>query len=124
MGLNQLMSKRVFLTVPDYISDALDRWAEKEGTKAATLAGFIVEREVREGLKKGEIPPAPAADYGSLRELVMHNHSTLFYSEKFTAERLKELMDGAAPTETETLRLALLLNLTEEYVATLPIKKS
>jgi hypothetical protein len=54
----------------------------------------------------------------------MYNRKQLMDSGKFADERLKELMDGAAPTELETVRLALLLNLTEEYVATLPIKKS
>jgi hypothetical protein len=120
------VSRRVFLTVPDFIADALERWADKEGTKAATLAGFIVEREVREGLRTGEIPPAPnhETEYDSLKHLVMYNRKQLMDSGKFADERLKELMDGAAPTELETVRLALLLDLTEEYVATLPIKKS
>ena len=44
------------ITLPDGIADALERWALSEGNKASTLAGFIVESEVRRALAEGDIP--------------------------------------------------------------------
>jgi hypothetical protein len=42
------VSKRYFITLPDGIADALDRWAESERNKPSTLAAFLVERAVRD----------------------------------------------------------------------------
>lgn len=118
------MSRRVFLTLPDSVADDLERWAGAEGNKAASLAGFIVEKAVREAKEQGKIPnpnAEPLPDYKNLGQLVMNNLSKLVSSGKFPNGRLKELMDGASPTEIEILRIALICGLTEEYVAALPI---
>jgi hypothetical protein len=48
--------KRLYLTLPTGIYNALERWAESEGNKAATLGSFLIEREVREALEQGKIP--------------------------------------------------------------------
>ncbi|MGP1387348.1 MAG: ribbon-helix-helix domain-containing protein [Thainema sp.] len=112
------VSKRVFLTLPDAIADALERWAEKDGGKAATLAGFLVEREVRAALKTGEIPPE-TPNYESIQQLVLANHDKLLESGRFSDSRLKELESGDTPSEVEIVRLALLLGLSEEYVMNL-----
>ncbi len=52
------VSKRYFITLPDGIADALDRWAESERNKPSTLAAFLVEAAVREADGQGKIPPA------------------------------------------------------------------
>jgi hypothetical protein len=57
--------KRLYLTLPMGIYNALERWAESEGNKAATLGTFLIEREVREALKQGRIPD-PVESNGSL----------------------------------------------------------
>lgn len=118
------MSRRVFLTLPDQVADDLDRWAAAEGNKAASLAGFIVEKAVREAKEQGKIPQAegePPHDYKNLGQVVMHHLSKLVESGKFPNGRLKELMSGSAATEVELLRIALICGLTEEYVAGLPL---
>jgi hypothetical protein len=52
------MSKRVSITLPDGIADALERWAVSEQNKSATLAAFLVEAAVRDAQAKGMIPPS------------------------------------------------------------------
>lgn len=51
------MSRRVYLTLPDYIYEALKQWADKQGRPTANLAGFLIEVAVLEAQKTGEIPP-------------------------------------------------------------------
>jgi hypothetical protein len=48
--------KRLYLTLPNGIYEALERWAESEDNKPASLGAFIIEREVREALEDGKIP--------------------------------------------------------------------
>lgn len=48
--------KRLYLTLPNGIYEALERWAESEENKPASLGAFIIEREVREALESGKIP--------------------------------------------------------------------
>ena len=48
--------KRLYLTLPNGIYEALERWAESEDNKPASLGAFIIEREVREALEAGKIP--------------------------------------------------------------------
>lgn len=66
------MSKRVFLTLPEAIYEKLERWAQVERRKAATLAGFIVEAAVREAEEAGKIPSEDqlSVEGGDLGELV------------------------------------------------------
>lgn len=47
--------KRLYLTLPNGIYEALERWAESEDNKPASLGAFIIEREVREALEDGKI---------------------------------------------------------------------
>jgi CopG-like RHH_1 or ribbon-helix-helix domain, RHH_5 len=118
------VSRRVFLTLPDQIADDLERWAEAEGTKAASLAGFIVGRAVREAKLEGRIPnpdDEQRPDYKKFSQVVMHHMSRLVESGRFPNGRLKELMGGDRPTEVELLRVALLCGLTEEYLSSLPV---
>jgi hypothetical protein len=66
------VSKRVFLTLPEAIYEKLERWAQAERRKAATLAGFIVEAAVREAEEAGKIPSEDelAAEGGDLNDLI------------------------------------------------------
>ncbi|NJO66119.1 MAG: hypothetical protein HC832_00370 [Leptolyngbyaceae cyanobacterium RM1_405_57] len=48
--------KRLYLTLPNGIYEALERWAESEDNKPASLGAFIIEREVREAIANGKIP--------------------------------------------------------------------
>lgn len=59
MRQNRAMSKRINLTIPDSVYDALERWAAKEGRALANLAAFLVELQVKEALKRGDIPKDP-----------------------------------------------------------------
>jgi len=122
--VSEAVSRRVFLTLPDQIADDLERWAEAEGTKAASLAGFLVGKAVRDAKLEGRIPvpdtePLPA--FKKFHHVVIHFLTRLVESGKFPNGRLKELMGGQPPTEVELLRVALICGLTEEYLASLPI---
>jgi hypothetical protein len=55
------VSKRFFVTLPDGIGEALDRWAKSEKNKPASLAAFLIEKAVREAMDQGKIP-APEED--------------------------------------------------------------
>ena len=57
------VSKRVMITLPDGIGDALERWAKSEKNKASTLAAFLVEAAVRQAQDEGKIPE-PDSDEG------------------------------------------------------------
>lgn len=48
--------KRIFLSLPPGILEALERWAESEGNRPTSLANWIVETAVREALDAGKIP--------------------------------------------------------------------
>ncbi len=117
MGTAQTVSRRVFLTLPDGVADDLDRWAEAERNKAATLAGFIVERAVREAKEQGKIPPVP--NYQNLGDLLTRNADVLAEYGKIPATRIAAMKKGDRPTELEIARLALALRLDEEYISSL-----
>ncbi|MEO0986519.1 MAG: hypothetical protein AAFY20_13330 [Cyanobacteria bacterium J06639_14] len=51
------VSKRYFITLPDGVANALERWAASESNKPSTLAAFLVEVAVREADDQGKIPP-------------------------------------------------------------------
>lgn len=119
------VSKRFFVTLPDAIGEALDRWAEAERNKPASLAAFLLEKVIREAMDQGKIPAAsaePRPDFKKFHHVVMHFLTLLVESGKFPNGRLKELMaSGNPPTEVELLRIALLCGLSEDYLASLPI---
>ena len=50
--------KRIFLSLPPGILEALERWAESEGNRPTSLANWIVETAVREAIENGRVPPA------------------------------------------------------------------
>ena len=53
------VSKRVHITLPGYIYESLEQWADRQGRPTASLIAFIVETAVLEAKKKGDIPPGP-----------------------------------------------------------------
>ena len=53
--MNDEMSKRVAVTLPDSLHGDLERWAKQQGRPVANLAAFLIEISVREAIKKGEI---------------------------------------------------------------------
>ncbi|MEK0179418.1 MAG: hypothetical protein EAZ78_07770 [Oscillatoriales cyanobacterium] len=53
------MSKRVHITLPDYIYESLEQWADRQGRPTASLIAFIVETAVLEAKKKGDLPSGP-----------------------------------------------------------------
>lgn len=55
----ELVSKRVFLTLPDLVYEKLERWANYQGRPVANLAAYIVEKAMEEAEAEGKIPPSP-----------------------------------------------------------------
>ena len=53
------VSKRVHITLPDYIYESLELWADRQGRPTASLIAFIVETAVLEAKKKGDLPSEP-----------------------------------------------------------------
>jgi len=51
------VSRRIHVTLPDSIYDALERWADRQGRPTANLGAFLIEVAVMEAQKTGEIPP-------------------------------------------------------------------
>lgn len=116
--------KRLAGYLPDPIYDYLEGWSTEENRSLSSLVGFVLEKAVRERQKeRGEVmgQAAPLPDYKNLGQVVMHHLNKLVDSGKFPNGRLKELMSGAAPTEVEVLRIALICGLSEEYVSGLPL---
>ena len=53
----ELVSKRVFLTLPDLLYEKLERWANYQGRPVANLAAYIVEKAMEEAEAEGKLPP-------------------------------------------------------------------
>lgn len=125
---NASVSKRFFITVPDVIGEALDRWAESERNKTATLAAFLLEQIVRQAMDEGKIPSPGETDpatfsYKSISQLVMRNWDRLVEYGRVDLERLKVIRDdGDRPSELEIARLALALNLEESDIESIASK--
>lgn len=60
--LNDLMSKKTTIVLPDAIYEDLMRWADSEGRPTANLASFLIEQSVR--AKFPNKYPAPASGKG------------------------------------------------------------
>jgi hypothetical protein len=112
-------SRRVFLTIPTGIADALERWADAEGDKVATLAGYIVTKAVREAIADGRVPPATS--FKSISHAIVRNWDHLVKNSRIPKERLLAIRDGDCPSDLEYARLALALKVTEEELESLPL---
>ena len=51
------VSRRVHITLPDYVYEALEQWADEQGRPTANLISFLVETAVLQAQKRGELPP-------------------------------------------------------------------
>ena len=83
--------KRLYLTLPNGIYEALERWAESEDNKPASLGAFIIEREVREAIENGKIPELkkqPVSTPADLKEFLI------------------QLASGEMPTNAQLVALA------------------
>ena len=121
------VSKRFFITLPDTIGAAIDRWAAQENNKPATLAAFLLERAIRDAADQGKIPPLKREtdSYNSIAQLVMRNWEAISSYGKIPADRLKAMRDdGDRPTELEIARLALALGLEEATIEQLVGRKA
>jgi hypothetical protein len=47
------MSKRIQVTLPDRVADALQKWADYDGRPTANLAAYLIERAITEAKKEG-----------------------------------------------------------------------
>jgi hypothetical protein len=93
--------KRLYLTLPPGIYDALERWAEVDDNKPATLAAFLIEKEVREAQDQRKIPPARSLSEG---------HSLVSDLASFLAQ----LAQGETPAQEQLLAIANQLRLPVE----------
>ncbi len=53
------VAKRFYISLPDGIADYLKDWATSEGNSPTGLAGFLVERAVRDQMEKNPQPQPP-----------------------------------------------------------------
>lgn len=76
--LNELVSKRLNLTLPDKVFEELEDWAQQQGRPTANLASFLVELGIRQAKEKTEYVPtkkkAPASRSKSIKD--GNDHST------------------------------------------------
>jgi hypothetical protein len=56
IGIDEFVSKRINVTLPDLVADELEDWANAQGRSLANLAAFLLEMALKEAKQKGEIP--------------------------------------------------------------------
>jgi rRNA-processing protein FCF1 len=56
MEIEEFVSKRINITLPDSVVEELENWAEAQGRSLANLAAFLLELSVKQAKEKGEIP--------------------------------------------------------------------
>ena len=56
MGIDEFVSKRINITLPDSVVEELEGWADAQGRSLANLAAFLLELSVKQAKEKGEIP--------------------------------------------------------------------
>ncbi|KAM3115354.1 ribbon-helix-helix domain-containing protein [Phormidesmis sp. 146-33] len=49
----------MFVTSPDYVYGALERWSNQQGRPLANFGAFLIEVAIVKALKEGEISPSP-----------------------------------------------------------------
>ncbi|KAM3102818.1 ribbon-helix-helix domain-containing protein [Phormidesmis sp. 146-12] len=47
----------MFVTSPDYVYEALERWSNQQGRSLANFGAFLIEVAIVKALKEGEISP-------------------------------------------------------------------
>ena len=110
------MSKRYYVTLPEALGDALERWAQALGDKPASLAAFIVQKAIREAQERGEIPPVESDEVKELSHRFLSSLASgsrlpngemavLAYLLNVKAELLIELCDHTLKQEQNTEEL-------------------
>jgi hypothetical protein len=56
IGIDEVVSKRINITLPDSVVEELENWADAQGRSLANLAAFLLELSVKQAKEKGEIP--------------------------------------------------------------------
>lgn len=56
MDIDDFVSKRINITLPDSVVEELESWADAQGRSLANLAAFLLESSVKQAKEKGEIP--------------------------------------------------------------------
>ena len=54
-GIDEFVSKRINVTLPDSVVEELEQWADNQGRSLANLAAFLLESSLKEAKAKGEI---------------------------------------------------------------------
>jgi hypothetical protein len=54
--IDDAVSKRVFLTLPDVVYQDLEKWADSQGRPVANLGAFLIETAIRQAKTAGEFP--------------------------------------------------------------------
>jgi metal-responsive CopG/Arc/MetJ family transcriptional regulator len=52
--------KRITVTLPDQIAEALENWATQQGRPTANLASFLIEQGITQAQEKGLCQVSPA----------------------------------------------------------------
>ena len=52
--MTQIVSKRIFVTLPDTVHDDVEAWADYQGRPTANLAAYLIELGIREAKARGE----------------------------------------------------------------------
>lgn len=55
-GIDEFVSKRINVTLPDSVADELEDWANAQGQSLANLVAFLLEMALKEAREKGESP--------------------------------------------------------------------
>ncbi len=51
-----IVSKRIHVTLPDGIYQKLEGWADSEGRPVANLAAYLLQKNIEEAEDQGKIP--------------------------------------------------------------------
>jgi hypothetical protein len=52
--MSNLVSKRIYVTLPDTVHDELEGWSDYQGRPTANLAAYLIELGIREAKERGE----------------------------------------------------------------------
>lgn len=114
------MSKRYYFTLPDKIAEALDYWADLEGNKPSSLAGFIVEQAVRQQIESSRLPIEIFGEmnpprYEKFKHLLLDNYDKLS-EDPYLKSRMGWLLEGHRPTIEDKLRIVIVTRFNEQYL--------
>jgi CopG-like RHH_1 or ribbon-helix-helix domain, RHH_5 len=56
IGIDEFVSKRINVTLPDSVVNELEQWADIQGRSLANLAAFLLESSLNQAKERGEIP--------------------------------------------------------------------